>query len=105
MTKAIKPHSRYLIAVNGTVSHYPTPVSMEIIHDLLQAQAFDAVVLTRVGGRPDQVMIVDDLGCSKNLPVNPEATKLYHDVCVPGTTHEIRGPVFVCPDSDFGGQA
>jgi hypothetical protein len=47
-------------------------------------------------------MTLDELGYKKNLPVNLEATKLYHSVCIPGTTHQILGDVFVSPDSDFG---
>lgn len=35
------------------------------------------------------------------LPVNHEATKLYHRICVPGTKHEIVGDVAIAFDEDF----
>jgi len=34
-------------------------------------------------------------------PINPEATKIYHSVCVPGTTHQIVGDVAIAWDEDF----
>lgn len=48
-----------------------------------------------------RVMLVDDLGHSKGLPVNDAATELYHSVCRPGATWEIRGDVVIANDSDF----
>jgi hypothetical protein len=51
--------------------------------------------------RDGRIMIVDDLGHPKELPVNVEATVLYHSVCRPGTTHEIRGDVAVTLDENF----
>lgn len=35
------------------------------------------------------------------LPVNHEATKLYHAICRPGTTHQIVGDVAIAYDEDF----
>jgi len=51
------------------------------------------------------VMIVDDAGHQKGLPVNAAATALYHARCLPGTTHQIVGDVVIVPDSDFGSQS
>jgi len=67
--------------------------------------------------RDGRVMIVDDRGyqtetidhgmhielkCTKALkPVNEAATKIYHRVCVPGTTHQIVGDVAIAWDEDF----
>lgn len=34
-------------------------------------------------------------------PANVEATKLYHAVCNPGTTHQIVGDVAIVNDADF----
>lgn len=36
-------------------------------------------------------------------PINEIATALYRANCVPGTTHQIVGDVYVCPDEDFAG--
>lgn len=49
--------------------------------------------LDLVNLRDGRFMYVDDLGYDKGLPVNPEATKLYLAICVPGTTHQIVGDV------------
>jgi len=77
------------------------------------AGCLDTVVL-----RDGRVMLVDDNGyetttiehgvghfelrpTSARKPVNPEATKLYHSICRPGTTHEIVGDVAIVRDEDF----
>jgi hypothetical protein len=60
----------------------------------------DTVTLRHMGS-PMHVMLVDDIGAAKKLPVNVEATRLYHLNCRPGTTHEIRGDVVIVPDEDF----
>jgi hypothetical protein len=69
---------------------------MQYIYDLIGATVLDTVNL-----RDGRVMIVDDLGHKKNLAVNERATKMYHSVCKPGTTHVIRGPVVIARDADF----
>ena len=53
--------------------------------------------------RDGTVMLVDDTAHIRNEipPVNPVATKLYHSVCRPGTTHEILGSVAIVNDKDF----
>jgi hypothetical protein len=53
-------------------------------------EGFDTVNL-----RDGRFMYVADLGHPRGLPVNPEATKLYLAVCLPGTTHHIVGDVAV----------
>jgi hypothetical protein len=42
---------------------------------------------------------IKTLGAKK--PVNEKATKLYHRVCKPGTTHQIVGDVAIAKDSEF----
>jgi hypothetical protein len=64
-------------------------------------KAIGASILDTVNLRDGRVMFVDDNGISKNLPVNPAATGLYHSVCRPGTTHQIRGDVAVVYDNEF----
>ncbi len=73
-----------------------TKTSMPMLHKLIGADTIDTVNL-----RNGDVMLVDDAGHAKGLPVNQEATKFYHSVCKPGTTHVIRGNVVVVPDLDF----
>jgi len=69
------------------------------LHDterLIGADTLDTVDL-----RDGRLMFVDDLGHSKRLPDNPEATTLYHRICKPGTTHQIKGDVVIGKDTDF----
>ncbi|MYN42453.1 hypothetical protein GTP55_24225 [Duganella sp. FT109W] len=63
--------------------------------------AINAETLDTVNLRDGRVMLVDDLGISKKLPVNEVATKLYHSVCRKGTTAQIHGDVAVVYDEDF----
>lgn len=77
------------------------------IHALINAKGLDIVHL-----RDGRIMYVDDLGydtvtveegpgqyklqtTKARKPVNEKATKLYHSVCVLGTTHQIVGDVVV----------
>ena len=66
------------------------------IERLIGANCLDTVDL-----RDGRVMFVDDVGCSKGLLDNVEATALYHKVCKPGTTHQIKGDVVIGRDEDF----
>lgn len=93
---------RRLIRADGTSEELATPRTMGNIHAMIGATAVDTVILRHMG-HPLHVMLCDDLGHDKRLPVNAEATKLYHFNCKPGTTHTIRGDVVVVPDDDFGG--
>ena len=70
--------------------------SIAAIEQLIGADCLDTVNL-----RDGRVLLVDDNGIAKGLPVNKTATELYHGVCRPGTTHEIRGDVAVVHDNDF----
>lgn len=66
---------------------------------LIDCSTTDHVILSKKGRR-STIMFVDDNGLQKDLPVNPKATKLYHAVCVPGTTHQIVGDVVVIEDME-----
>lgn len=96
------PYDRYYLTVLGTALPFSLPMSMDAIRTLMNADALDTVVIDRKDGRAKTVMLVDDAGHDKGLPMNIEATRMYHAVRQPGTTYVIRGPVFVCPDQDFG---
>ena len=73
-------------------------VDIEQIRQLIGADSLDTVNLR---DRFGHVMLVDDLGHHKNLPVNMKGTALYLTVCRPETKHVIRGPVVIVPDGDF----
>ena len=66
------------------------------IEQLINASCLDTVDL-----RDGRLMFVDDLGYSRGLPDNVEATGLYHTVCKAGTTHRIKGDVVISRDEDF----
>ena len=88
-----------IIHANGAREHREYahgPGLIDWVAGLIEAEVLDTVNL-----RDGRVMLVDDLGHSKGAALNPEATKLYHSVCRPGTTHQIRGAVVVALDRDF----
>ena len=66
------------------------------IEQLIGVDCLDSVDL-----RDGRIMFVDDLGYSKGLPDNSEATSLYCKICKPGTTHQIKGDVVIGRDEDF----
>lgn len=76
------------------------PMSMSQIGALIGAACLDVVALRHLGN-PLHVLVVDDQGHPKGLPVNAAATVLYHANCIPGATHVIRGDAVVLPDDDF----
>jgi hypothetical protein len=91
--------TRRLLRTDGTVIELDGPKDMAEIEALIggDCEATDVVMLRdRL-----HVMILDDTGASRNLPVNPAATALYHEICVAGTTWPIRGDVVILPDTDF----
>lgn len=88
---------RKIIRTDGSEEQIDSKKSMAALKDIIGADSIDTVLLR---GRV-HVMLVDDLGHSKNLPVNEAATALYLQKCRPGTTHQIRGDVVIVPDEDF----
>lgn len=108
---------RMLLRVDGSTEVFDKPQSLAQIEKLIGAGCTDTVVLGHMG-HPLHVMAVDDNGwktqtvdhgnglieveCLVPLkPINKGATRLYLLNCIPGTTHQIAGDVFICPDSDF----
>lgn len=85
-----------IIRVDGTEVEILHKISFENIAKLIGADMLDTVDL-----RDGRVMVVNDLGYELGLLINPKATKLYHAVCKPGTTHQIVGDVAVVYDDDF----
>jgi hypothetical protein len=91
---------RALIKADGTRRELVGPHAMADLRAMIGADSLDTVNLRHLG-HPPQVMLVDDLGHAKGLPVNVQATQLYLANCRPGTPHVIRGDVVVVPDDDF----
>lgn len=90
---------RKLIRADGAEAELHGPHAIQDICQMIGADALDTVSLSdRV-----HVMLVDDQGILKNLPVNPAATRLYQDAR--GIPHQIRGDVVIVPDSDYARHA
>ena len=115
--------TRCVLRIDGTIEPIDGPGNLDEYHAKIRAligcERTDSFMLAdRV-----HIMILDDAGWEYEVteerdeatrtvivthhttralkPVNAEATRLYHAVCVPGTTHEIVGDVVIVPDSDF----
>lgn len=88
----------HIYRTNGEVDIIKEKPTIPRLHELTGASYFDTVNL-----RNGSVMMVDDNGIAKGLPVNAKATEVYHMMCVPGTTHKIQGDAVIVNDSDFGG--
>jgi len=93
---------RRLIKTDGTEHELPTKLSIPEVEKLIGATGSGlGTVQLRHLREPVQVMLLDDLGHSKGLPLNPKACALYWANCRPGTTHPIVGDVVIVPDEDF----
>lgn len=89
--------TRKLIRADGTETELHGPHALRDIARMIGA---DTIGTVRLADRK-HVMLVDDDGHLKRLPVNAEGTRLYHETCVPGTTWPIVGDVVIVPDSDY----
>lgn len=97
------PADRFIIlpAMGGMLIINAAKPTMKLIQELIEAQGVDTVSL-RSRGAPLRVMVVDDLGHPKGLPINEAATALYHEQCRPGSNPPpIRGDVAIVFDHDF----
>ena len=94
--------TRKLIRTDGTEVELTGPHAIGDIEQLIGADTLDTVALRHLGN-PLHMMLVDDAGHSKKLPVNEKATELYLENCRPHTFHKIRGDVVIVPDGDYAG--
>lgn len=97
---------------NHTIEARGGQARIRAIEKLIDTDCTDTVNL-----RDGRVMIVIDRGWETEethdggciqlkptrplYPINVEATKLYHTVCRPNTTHQIAGDVVIAYDADF----
>jgi hypothetical protein len=81
-----------------TINERPT---LDGIREAIHCDTLDVVQIGRANGT-DEVMLVDDSGALTDKPFNEKATELYHRICKPGTTWQIRGDVAVTRDRYFG---
>jgi hypothetical protein len=92
--------TRCIIYPDGRMIERQAKIPMEDITSIICDET-DVRALTIVNLRDGHVMLVHDMGHQLLLPGNPGATAAYWGICVPGTTHEIRGTVVIVPDEDF----
>lgn len=88
---------RKLIHSDGSETDLIVPHQICQIKDLIGADMLDNVLLKD----REHVMLVDDIGHKKGLPINKKATDLYWEKCGGQNDHVIRGDVVIVPDNDF----
>ncbi len=106
-----------VLRTDGTEEEIDTRPSARRICEAIGCATLDSVHVGRANGS-DLMMMVDDRGYETEMvdhgggrielrptkalkPVNEKATRLYHAVCQPGTTHQIVGDVALAHDEDF----
>lgn len=88
---------RKLIRCDGTERQIDAKVPIMKACEMIRADFIDTVSLKD----GVHVMIVDDVGHRKDLPVNRKATDLYWEKCGRPVDHVIRGDVLIVPDGDY----
>lgn len=87
---------RKIILTDGTETDIG-PQKIDSINRLIGSDTLDTVLLRdRI-----HVMLVDDNGIAKGLPINQKATDLYWERCGGPTNNHIHGDVVIVPDEDF----
>lgn len=90
---------RRLLHTDGTTTELLRPHTIAEIEKLIGASLLDTVSRVHDG---QHVLLVDDQGHAKGLPVNPAATTLYHARCRPNSNPPpIVGDAVIVPDEDF----
>ena len=89
-----------IIRADGTEETINERPTLNGIRETIHCDTLDVVQIGRANGT-NEVMLVDDTGALTDKPVNEKATKLYHRICKPGTTWQIRGDVVVTRDRYF----
>lgn len=87
---------RFILHCDGRKTPIPEPVDYEDAADLIGATLLNVVDL-----RDGRMLMVDESGHPKGLPLNPFGTNLYRSVCRPGTTSTVVGDVLVVPAVEF----
>lgn len=92
-----------VINTNGKETLHQGKPTNDEIYKAIGCDCYDTVTLTwKASRRPDVVMLVDDNGLYKNIPVNLKATALYMLRCGGVTPTGIHGTVAFVHDGDMG---
>lgn len=87
---------RKLLRTDGSVMLIGGPQTSEQIKALIRCESVDSRMLDdRV-----HVLIFDDVGALKDLPINAAATRLYHAAGY-SLQQYIHGHAVIVPDADF----
>lgn len=89
---------RMILRADGTTEPLAAPAGLDAFN-----RATDEAIPFTVHLLDGWVMLGDDNGIAKGLPVNEAATAIYHSICKPGTTRKVHGDVLVTVEADFGG--
>lgn len=88
--------SRRMIAIEGSQQGISESQTMKQIGDMIGADCCSAIML-----KHGMVMLIDDAGQEKKLPINYLATAIVYGSQPYGIEREIRGDVVIAPDTDF----
>ena len=90
----IKSHLQFstldFVRIGRADSYGPNRTLMMIVND--EGYDFTSV---------DHGTHIENVPLRPKFPVNIKATELYHDICIPGTTHQIVGDVAIFHDDEF----
>lgn len=88
--------TRCVFRTDGTVLFLNGPQTMAQLEALIGCTACDTVMLWD----HMHVMIVDDTGHQRGLPINAAGTAFYQK-SRPGSPWVVRGDIVIVPDSDY----
>jgi hypothetical protein len=90
-----------IIRTDGTETIVDERPTIQAIRKALGADVLDFVSIHKNPNGKGTVMLIDDLGHEKGLPVNDKGTQVYLAICKPGTDYQIRGDVAIVNDEDL----
>lgn len=90
---------RKLVRADGAETELHGPHALQDVRQMIGADTLGTVTLAD----RTHVMLIDDFGTSKDLPVNAKASRFFEDAR--GMPYDIRGDVVIVPDTDYAREA
>lgn len=90
--------TRRLMRADRTGMDLPDGKTLDWLRDLIGARTVQVIRLRHWDGH---VLMFDNEGLHKRLPVNDRATRLYRFAVIQPTLREIRGDAVIYPDEAF----
>lgn len=96
-----EPGSWKVIRVDGSIEEKTGKPTLDLIHAAIGCHTIDCITLDH---ETMTLMAVDDEGLIDGRPINPKASVLYQEVCIPEARSQavIAGDVAIINDEDFG---